>query len=94
MPLIAAAFGACGIAAAQDEDLPDLGFLEYLGSWQDGDDEWLVVAGIEDGLVGYPEAADAVPDPAADDSGRRSRRQREAESAEQDANEANDSDED
>ena len=30
-------------AWAQD-DVPDLSFLEYLGSWQEGDEEWMLVA--------------------------------------------------
>jgi hypothetical protein len=41
-----AAFIAGG-AGAQDEE-PDLSFLEYLGSWQESDEEWLVVAGMEE----------------------------------------------
>ena len=38
---------ACGLvscsvsAAADDEELPDLEFLEYLGSWESSDEEWL-----------------------------------------------------
>lgn len=30
--------------AAQQADAPDLAFLEYLGSWQAGDDEWVAIA--------------------------------------------------
>ena len=44
--LLAAAAGVAGTAVAQDDE-PDLGFLEYLGSWQEGDDEWLIVADLE-----------------------------------------------
>jgi hypothetical protein len=44
---VAAAFA--GTANAQDEE-PDLGFLEYLGSWQEGDEEWLVVAEMDEEL--------------------------------------------
>jgi hypothetical protein len=44
--LLAAAAGVAGAAVAQDGE-PDLGFLEYLGSWQEGDDEWLIVADLE-----------------------------------------------
>lgn len=29
---------------AQDETAPELDFLEYLGSWQETDEEWLVVS--------------------------------------------------
>ena len=51
-------------AAAQDDDAPDLAFLEYLGSWQDSDEDWLVVA---EQMLGEPvedieDAAEADPD--------------------------------
>jgi hypothetical protein len=29
---------------AQQADAPDLAFLEYLGSWQADDDEWVLIA--------------------------------------------------
>jgi hypothetical protein len=45
-----AAIGMVRIAAAQDDE-PDLSFLEYLGSWQAGDDEWLFVADLDDEQV-------------------------------------------
>ncbi len=35
-----------GAALADDEELPDLEFLEYLGSWEASDEEWLL---FEDG---------------------------------------------
>lgn len=31
-------------AGAQQTDAPDLAFLEYLGSWQADDDEWVLIA--------------------------------------------------
>jgi hypothetical protein len=31
-------------APAVAEDAPDLAFLEYLGSWEESDDEWELVA--------------------------------------------------
>lgn len=31
-----------GLANANDEELPDTDFLEYLGMWQESDEEWLV----------------------------------------------------
>jgi hypothetical protein len=31
-----------GIVAAAEEDLPDAEFLEYLGSWEESDEEWLM----------------------------------------------------
>ena len=69
------ALGVCGTAAAQEDEAPDLDFLEYLGSWEDGDEEWVVVAGIEDGFAGAPAVGDAARD---EDNRRQSRREREA----------------
>lgn len=35
--------------AADDADaLPDMEFLEYLGSWEDSDEEWILFAGEDD----------------------------------------------
>lgn len=40
---------ACGLlgygtdAIAEDEELPEIEFLEYLGSWEESDEDWLVV---------------------------------------------------
>ena len=31
-------------AAVAQDDVPELSFLEYLGSWQEGDEEWMLVA--------------------------------------------------
>jgi hypothetical protein len=42
---------ACSVAGALSaEEAPDLSFLEYLGSWEEGDDEWLVVAEMAVGV--------------------------------------------
>ena len=30
------------VAFANDEELPDADFLEYLGSWEESDEEWLI----------------------------------------------------
>ena len=35
------------IAGAQSEDPPALDFFEYLGSWQEEDEEWFVDAEID-----------------------------------------------
>ena len=40
----------CGLALcggapvlAEDEDVPDMEFLEYLGMWEESDEDWLIV---------------------------------------------------
>ena len=45
-----------GTAGAQEEE-PDLSFLEYLGSWQESDEEWLVVVEMEGELETEDEAS-------------------------------------
>ncbi len=37
-------FGFSGIAAADEEAMPDMEFLEYLGSWEDSDEDWVLLA--------------------------------------------------
>jgi len=32
----------CGLALAADDELPDVEFLEYLGTWEESDEEWLM----------------------------------------------------
>ena len=45
-------FAAVGVVASPvvkaEEETPDLDFLEYLGSWQESDEEWLAVAEWEE----------------------------------------------
>ncbi len=36
--------GICGVVLAADNELPDGEFLEYLGSWEESDEEWLMFA--------------------------------------------------
>ena len=41
--------GVAGIAIADDAEAPDLEFLEYLGSWEESDEDW--VALVDDATV-------------------------------------------
>ena len=36
--------GCTGIVVADDETMPDIEFLEYLGSWEESDEDWVVLA--------------------------------------------------
>jgi len=38
--------GCTGLALADDEQ-PDMEFLEYLGSWEESDEDWLLFAGSD-----------------------------------------------
>ncbi len=46
-------FGCSGVVVADDEQ-PDMEFLEYLGSWKESDEDWLLF----DGMENEPGAAD------------------------------------
>lgn len=83
LALFAAALSLPVLAFAQDEeDLPDLDFLEYLGSWEDGDEDWVVVA---EEFMGQPAAAADTPGPAGEE---------ESDDADENENEDEDEDED
>ncbi len=34
--------GVCGMVLAADEEPPEADFLEYLGLWEESDEEWLI----------------------------------------------------
>jgi hypothetical protein len=47
--MLGAALGLVGAARAADEPpAPELDFIEYLGSWQAEDEEWVIEAGWEE----------------------------------------------
>ncbi len=35
----------CGGAAAAEDTVPDVEFLEYLGMWEESDEDWLLLEG-------------------------------------------------
>jgi hypothetical protein len=40
--VLATMLGSCGLAVAAEEDVPDMEFFEYLGMWEETDEEWLM----------------------------------------------------
>jgi len=40
--LVGALLLVCSLVLAADEELPDAEFLEYLGIWEESDEEWLM----------------------------------------------------
>ena len=40
--LIGSMLLGCSLALAQDEEIPDAEFLEYLGLWEESDEDWLL----------------------------------------------------
>ena len=39
-------FGCSGVVVADDEIMPDMEFLEYLGSWEESDEDWVLLTDI------------------------------------------------
>jgi hypothetical protein len=42
--LLCGLFGYGSVALADEEEIPDLEFLEYLGSWDESDEDWVLLA--------------------------------------------------
>lgn len=40
--LLASLLIVCCLTVAADEELPEIEFLEYLGLWEESDDEWVM----------------------------------------------------
>jgi hypothetical protein len=38
----AALLFGCGLVLAADEEIPDPDFLEYLGMWEESDEDWVI----------------------------------------------------
>ena len=49
----------CGLLGggvqAEEEEAPELEFLEYLGSWEESDEDWLLFKAVESEPVKVPE---------------------------------------
>ena len=58
--LLCASTSSLADKETEDEELPDLEFLEYLGLWEDADDEWLLLD--EEEVTDNDERRDPVPD--------------------------------
>ncbi len=64
--LTALLLGTAGMVAADDE-LPDMEFLEYLGMWEESDEEWLALAD-EDALLASDSEERIDPAPEGEES--------------------------
>ena len=53
----------CSVPAmAADDEQPDMEFLEYLGSWEESDEDWLVLSDAVQELASEQERTDPAPD--------------------------------
>jgi len=60
-------FGCSGVVLADDEQ-PDMEFLEYLGSWEESDEDWLLFYVPEIEAVATDEKKRSDPAPAGKES--------------------------
>ncbi len=60
-------FGCSGLGLADDEQ-PDMEFLEYLGSWEESDEDWLLINSPESEAVAADEQKRSDPAPAGKES--------------------------
>jgi hypothetical protein len=44
LAVILCVLAGSGVVLADEEPAPDLEFLEYLGSWEDSDEDWVLLA--------------------------------------------------
>ena len=44
---LAVLLGTLGIGLVAAEEVADLEFLEYLGSWEESDEDWLIFNGLD-----------------------------------------------
>ena len=51
--------GGSGLACADEESVPEMEFLEYLGMWEESDEDWLILD--EAMTVANKERSDPVP---------------------------------
>jgi len=51
---------ALSSVGAEEEEVPDMEFLEYLGLWEESDEEWLLLD--EDSVADNEERSDPVPE--------------------------------
>ena len=42
LSLVCGLLGLSGIATGAEPEIPDLAFLEYLGSWEESDEDWVL----------------------------------------------------
>ena len=51
LAVICGLLGLSGAALADEPELPDLAFLEYLGSWEESDEDWVLFSEEETEVV-------------------------------------------
>jgi hypothetical protein len=70
MLIVAVLWGlfGCSSLAVADNEQPDMEFLEYLGSWEETDEDWLLFAGPDSEAVAADEKKRSDPAPDSEES--------------------------
>ena len=59
---------AGGTAIGDDEELPALEFLEYLGSWEESDEDWVLLNEVGRNPLAAEQIKQSDPEPTGDES--------------------------
>ena len=59
---MATLFMALSLVAVAEVEMPDLEFLEYLGSWEESDEDWVMFRESADGSNETDERSDPAPE--------------------------------
>ena len=66
MPVSRAGLGsllmACSLAVVADDELPEIEFLEYLGSWEESDEDWTMFMASMDTANETDKRTDPTPE--------------------------------
>ncbi len=58
----------CGAAVADDEELPALEFLEYLGSWEESDEDWMLFNELNGKPLAAEQQEQSDPEPTGEEA--------------------------
>ena len=58
----AAMLSLCSLAVLADDDVPEIEFLEYLGMWEESDEDWMMFEESDDTRKATQERSEPAPE--------------------------------
>lgn len=58
----AAVLSLCSLAVFADDDVPEIEFLEYLGMWEESDEDWMMFEESDEAEDATQERSEPVPE--------------------------------
>lgn len=58
----------CGLVLAEESEAPEIAFIEYLGMWEESDDEWMMFEADDTRTTAEIEAERSDPAPEGEES--------------------------